>query len=243
MRRDAPCLLSLVIALWACGGCSRRPAPVSDTVPAHVDSTSVFRPVHGSPQTEPERWALAFVDVETTGLVPGWHEMIDLGLVLTDLEGVPLDSLFLRIQAEHPERLDPGAKAVNAYDHARWRELGAVPPALATDSLARFVRRVAAGRSVMMVAFNSQFDTAFLDHLFRASGRSWREMFHYYVLDLPSMAWALGDRGLDGPSLSARLGVPDEPHVATEHTGITGAALNARLYRAMRARSGGPLRP
>ena len=243
MPRDARHLVPLVLALCSCIGCSQPPSPRTSAAPAFVDSSSVFRPVHGTPQGDPGRWALAFVDVETTGLVPGWHEMIDLGLVMTDLDGVSLDSLFLRIQPEHPERLDPGAQAVNAYDHARWQELGAIPTALAADSIVRFVRRTAAGRSVMMVAFNSPFDNAFVDHLFRASGRSWREIFHYYVLDLPSMAWVLGDRSLDGPSLSADFGVPDEPHVAEEHTGITGAALNARLYRAMRARAGRPSRP
>ncbi len=84
-----------------------------------------------------------------------------------------------------------------------------------------------------MVAFNSWFDTAFLDHLFREEGRTWREMYHYFVLDLPSMAWSMGYRELRGDLLAERLGVEDEPHVAEEHTGITGAMLNARIYRAL----------
>jgi len=56
----------------------------------------------GSPAAAPDDWALAFLDVETTGLVPGYHEMIDLGLVMTDLDGGVIDSLFIRIQPEHP---------------------------------------------------------------------------------------------------------------------------------------------
>ena len=73
-----------------------------------------------------------------------------------------------------------------------------------------------------MVAFNSHFDASFLDHLFRSNDRSWRELYHYFVLDLPSMAWTLGIRGLTGTSVSAALGIEDEPHVAELHTGITG---------------------
>ena len=202
--------------------------------PPHVSATETARVASSSPAAEPDRWLLAFMDVETTGLVPGWHEMIDLGLVVTDLEGAPVDSLFLRIQPEHPERASEGAIAVNAFDPDRWRELGALDPGVAADSLARFQRRVAGDRSVMLVAFNSWFDTAFLDHLFRGTGRSWRELYHYFVMDVPSMAWSLGHRGLTGSELSAALGVPDEPHVAEEHTGLTGARLNARLYRALR---------
>ena len=41
---------------------------------AHLQAQS------GSPATDPDGWLLAFLDVETTGLVPGYHKMIDLGL-------------------------------------------------------------------------------------------------------------------------------------------------------------------
>lgn len=189
-----------------------------------------------SPAAAPDDWLLAFVDVETTGLIPGWHEMIDIGLVMTDLEGVVIDSLFLRIQPEHPERLSEGARAVNAFDADRWQELDALPPAAALDSLGRFHRRVAEGRTVLLVAFNSWFDAAFVDHLFRSQDSSWRTLYHYFVLDIPSMAWSMGYRDLTGAELAGRLGVADEPHVAEYHTGITGAMLNVRLYQALRAR-------
>jgi DNA polymerase III epsilon subunit-like protein len=92
---------------------------------------------------------------------------------------------------------------------------------------------------VLFVAFNSQFDAAFLDHLFRQVDGSWRELFHYFVLDVPSMAWAQGLRGLSGAALATELGVGDEPRVAEEHTGLTGARLNARIYRALEARRAG----
>lgn len=66
------------------------------------------------PTEAPDDWLLAFVDVETTGLIPGYHEMIDIGIAMTDLDGVELGSLFIRIQPEHPERTEAGARAVNA---------------------------------------------------------------------------------------------------------------------------------
>lgn len=46
------------------------------------------------PDLAPGNWLLAHVDVETTGLVPGYHEMIDIGLVYTDLDGKLIDSLW-----------------------------------------------------------------------------------------------------------------------------------------------------
>jgi DNA polymerase III alpha subunit (gram-positive type) len=202
---------------------------------SHVQAQS------GSPAATPDEWVLAFLDVETTGLIPGYHEMVDLGLVMTDLDGTVIDSLFLRIQPRNPERLSEGARDVNAFDAERWSELGAVSPAAALDSLRRFHLRVAAERTVMLVAFNSWFDTAFLDHLFRSQDSSWRTLYHYFVLDIPSMAWAMGYRDMTGGELARRLGVADEPHVAEDHTGITGAMLNVRLYQALRARGMRPL--
>ena len=78
------------------------------------------------PDEDPDAWLLAFVDVETTGLIPGHHEMIDIGIVMTDLSGHELGELFVRIQPQYPERTDEGARAVNAFDEDRWRELQAL---------------------------------------------------------------------------------------------------------------------
>ncbi len=42
-------------------------------------------------------WVLAHVDVETTGLDPAFHEMIDIGMIYTDL-GLPDET---RVPSEH----------------------------------------------------------------------------------------------------------------------------------------------
>ena len=187
-----------------------------------------------SPAEASDRWLLSFVDVETTGLLPGYHEMVDIGMILTDLEGRELDRLFVRLQPVHPERTSEGARAVNAFDPEGWRELGALSPKDAVERIVSFHHRVARGRDVLLVAYNSHFDAAFLDHLFRGQGRTWRELYHYFILDIPSMAWSLGLRHLDGSSLTKALGIEDEPHVPSEHTGLTGAEVNVRIYRALR---------
>ncbi len=205
-------------------GCRNQP-------PIDLETLDAPPPFTRSPAEAPNAWLLAHVDVETTGLLPGYHEMIDIGLVMTDLTGYALDTLFLRIQPQHPERLSPGAKQVNAFDPDVWKQHGALDPVMAVDRIIAFHRRVAAGRPVMLIAHNAQFDTAFLDHLFRNAGRSWRELYHYYVLDIPSMLWARGYRNPDASEFMARRGIVDEPHVAKEHTGLTGALVNVRVYR------------
>ena len=185
------------------------------------------------PAEEPDSWLLAFVDVETTGLIPGYHEMIDAGFVYTDLEGNEVGRLFVRMMPDHPERLSEGAAAVNGFSAERWEELGCVSSSEAVARIAAFHDSVADGKQVMMVALNSHFDSAFLDHLMRGQDRSWREFYHYFILDIPSMAWSLGLRGLTGKALSDTLGIEDEPHDPLLHTGITGALVNVRIYRAL----------
>lgn len=191
------------------------------------------------PATHPRDWLLAFVDVETTGLVPGKHEMIDLGVIYTDLEGNELDRLFMRITPRHPERTQREAVQVNGFSMARWDTLGAISPDSAASKLIAFHDSLTMGRGALMVALNSQFDAAFLHHFLRDTGygakgeQSWRRLYHYYVMDIPSMAWSLGYRELTGTGLSRVLDVPDEPHNALQHNGLNGAALNLRLYRAL----------
>src|SRR5687768_18310298 len=126
--------ITLAVTLLTLGtSCASAQVPP----PPYVRSAEMRRPEPPSLAAAPGEWLLAFIDVETTGLVPGWHEMIDIGIAMTDVDGRVLDTLFLRSQPRHPERLSPGARAVNAFDAARWKTLGALTPEAAVDSILR----------------------------------------------------------------------------------------------------------
>ena len=58
-------------------------------------------------------------------------------------------------------------------------------------------------------------------------------MYYYFILDIPSMAWGLGLEDLNSNWIMEHYGVKDEPHIADQHTGITGAMVNVRIYRAL----------
>lgn len=188
------------------------------------------------PDLAPDRYVLAHVDVETTGLDPAFHEMVSIGMIYTDLDGAEIGRLDLRIMPPHPERIDAGARAVNGFDPALWRREGAIDEAEAARRIRAFHDETSRGRTVLFTAFNVWFDQAFLTALLRRQGQEWRDLYHYQVLDIPSMAWASGLRRLRGTDLAAALGVPDETRVPTEHTGITGAAFNVSIYRALFAK-------
>ncbi|MFA6167177.1 MAG: 3'-5' exonuclease [Gemmatimonadaceae bacterium] len=234
MPRHIPAL-ALLVVLAACRTEEVKVGPIETATPAYVTAVDAAIPTASIPATEPDKWLLAHLDVETTGLVAGYHEIIDAGFVITDLDGNVLDSLYIRIQPEHPERLSTGAAKVNGFDAAKWQQLGALTTKQAVDTIIAFNQRAAGDKHVLLVAFNSQFDAGFLDALMHREGHAWRELFHYFVLDIPSMAWSLGYRDLTGAALARQLKLTDEPRVAEDHTGITGAMLNVRIYKALRA--------
>ena len=244
MKRALTALLAMLFA-----ACAHVPARVvghdvseEELVPAYVRAVDAAIPTASVPANEPDQWLMAHIDVETTGLVPGYHEMIDVGFVITTLDGTVVDTLFVRVQPEHPERLSPGAAKVNGFDAAKWQSLHALSTKQAVDTIIAFNKRVAGSKHVLLTTFNSWFDTAFLDALMRREGRSWRELFHYFVLDIPSMAWSLGYRDLTNGALAQKFGVADEPRVAEEHTGITGAMLNVRIYQKLQQLQKAPKR-
>ena len=144
-----------------------------------------------------------------------------------------LERLFLRIMPAHPERTAPGAAAVNGFSVALWKERGYVDPATAVEQLVAFHQRVAVERNLLFTAYNAWFDISFVDHLFRGEGKTWRELFHYFVLDLPSMAWSMGLRNLSGPELNQILQIESETDDPLEHTGLTGVESNVAFYRAL----------
>lgn len=179
---------------------------------------------------------LALIDVETTGLDPDVHEMIDIGAIYIERDGRELGRFFVRIHPQHPERVDPGAQAVNGFSVDRWHTLNAVHARQAIEEFEIFHRKIAQDRPVIFTAFNVWFDQAFVARWFAREGRRFRDWYHYQVLDLPSMAFAQGHHALTGAEIAAALGIPAETRDPLLHTGATGAEFNLAVYRSLMQR-------
>ncbi len=205
----------------------------AEEIPPWVSALDSIQFVESTPASSPDRWLMAHVDVETTGLVPGYHEMIDIGVIVTDLEGNEQDRLFLCIMPDHPQRTQAGAAAVNGFSVERWQSLDCVTTELAVKQIIEFHQRVRGDKQLLFTGFNAWFDIAFIDHLFRDHGHTWRALYHYFVLDLPSMAWSLGIQDLAGGAVSRKLALEPETSDPLKHTGITGAESNVGIYRAL----------
>lgn len=189
-----------------------------------------------TPASEPGAFVLAIIDVETTGLEPGRHEMIDIGAVYTDLEGVELGRFFIRIAPDHPERAGDIARGINGFDEGRWALLGAAGEAEAAEAFLAFHRETAAGRTAIFTAYNAHFDRAFVDAWLKEEGHGGaHELFTYFMVDLPSLAWGRGYRHLYGGEIARELGLEPETADPLLHTGESGALWNLEFYRALLA--------
>ncbi|NEZ04713.1 3'-5' exonuclease [Wenzhouxiangella sp. XN201] len=188
----------------------------------------------------PERWGLAIVDVETTGLDPDHHEVIDLGAIYTDLEGNEISRFFVRIQPDHPERVSDVAKSINGFSVERWQSLDAVTPETAASRFVAFHKEVSSSRQFLFTAYNASFDRRFLNALLLRLETEFLDLYPYYTLDLPSMAFGAGSPSMINAEVAEHFDVSPETRDPLQHTGISGAEWNLALYRAMLEAGFGP---
>ncbi len=129
---------------------------------------------------------LAFVDIETTGLDPDKHEIIELGVVLVRQIGdmgkdfEVIEEFEIKIKPEHIELADPQALKVNGYDASQWVFANTL-----TEAMKVFSEKT---KDAIFVAHNMTFDYSFIDKAFKQTGVE-NKMF-YAKLDTISMAYA-----------------------------------------------------
>lgn len=162
--------------------------------------------------------ALAFVDVETTGLDPRQHEIIELAVVRVALPTMATtDEYSVRVRPGRIAEADPEALRINGYTTSEWADSVTLADAL-----------TGAGpllEGAALAGHNPAFDRAFLDAGWRGTGVARPEM-DYHVLDTASLAWPLLAAGLiDSVSLGK----------VCEHLGIEGERLHRALPDARRS--------
>jgi DNA polymerase III epsilon subunit-like protein len=131
---------------------------------------------------------LAFIDTETTGLNPDYHEIIEFACVIarqTPREGQGpkieiIEEFELKIKPEHLERAEEQALRVNGYNEADW--LFAIDPKKAFEFIAKKVE------GCNMVSHNITFDHGFVTKSFERYGIE--NTFHFHKIDTISMAFA-----------------------------------------------------
>lgn len=132
---------------------------------------------------------LVFVDIETTGLLPVEHEIIDIAVIRVEqswpTEGAPQfmikDEWTTKVHPEHLISADPASLKISGYIASEWTGAVSLQEALAT-----FVQKT---EGAIMVAHNIAFDSEFLN--FHLAQNKLVNTMHYHRLDTVSMAFAV----------------------------------------------------
>lgn len=131
---------------------------------------------------------LAFVDTETSGLVPGTHRVIEVATILTDLHGNEVARYDDRIEVPPDHEVSPEAARINGYDPAVWART-----ARPFSEYAAFLKRfVPYGHVAIPVGHNVGFDRRMLEAHY---GGAFFPL-SYHVIDTVSLAAVLRAAGV-----------------------------------------------
>lgn len=129
---------------------------------------------------------LSFVDLETTGLDPARHEIIEVACLVAEpasaggaISWRVADELELKVKPTRLESADPEALRINGYRESDWLFAATLEQAMKT--LAEKIN------DTVVVAQNVTFDWSFLERAFAAAGVT--PKIFYHKLDLASMAY------------------------------------------------------
>ena len=176
----------------------------------------------------------AIVDVETTGLNPNYHEMIDIGIIIINQNLEIKGQYFSKVLPSFPERVDPMAQNINGFDLQRWTQEEAISEEELINQMNIFLNNYI-GKPIF-IAFNSWFDSGFVRNLLNEHNYKFNDWFDYRVLDIPSIALACGyfPKTPDfNEKLATLLEVQPETKDPLKHTGESGVNFNYALLRSL----------
>ena len=167
---------------------------------------------------------LCFIDTETTGILFGFHEIIDIAIIRTSSDGKKmLGEWQQRFQPKFPERITEDAKKWNNYSPDNWNNSK-------PQSSEIWKEIIKFWDNCIPICHNPSFDRAFitvaiLSHQIKQIG------LDYHWIGTESMAWLLYQKGiisgLSLNSLAEHFHLDPEP---SPHTAINGTSKCREVY-------------
>lgn len=113
-----------------------------------------------------------FCDLETGGLKPAYHEMLEIACILTDPTGQHiLNSYCAKVKPKMPERVDAKAASINGYTVEKWA-------AEAVDLNVAMANILSMAKDTMWVGHNAPFDWGFFERAMSERGQRWPGDYH-----------------------------------------------------------------
>ncbi len=166
---------------------------------------------------------IAITDLETTGLDPTIHEIIDVGLIVIHPQTFEiLFTLDKKVKPRHIEMATPKALEVNGYNETEWVHAPDLKSVM--ETYATFAK------NAVFCSHNITFDWAFMEVAFKKT--EVLNTMDYHRLDLFTMACVLlRKRGLTKfrlKNICEFLDIPPEPDM---HRAFNGTFSAYEVYK------------
>lgn len=179
---------------------------------------------HQKTKQTTEMKTLCFIDIETTGTVFGFHEIIEIAAVKTSFSGKEVACKWeKRFQPKHPKRITDTAKKINNYRADTW--INSKPH---SHEIWQEAKKF--WKNCIPVCHNPSFERAFITLALLDAGIKEIGM-DYHWIGTESLAWPLYIKGklsnLSLSSLANHFNLKAEPF---PHTAMNGAFLCRAVY-------------
>ena len=165
-----------------------------------------------------------FLDVETTGLDPKEHELLEIACVIDTPEG-GVASFEWKVKPEHIETAQPRALEINGYTEEAWKDAKPVAEVL------RLL--VEHGKYAVIIGHRISFDMSFINEALKKAGIE--ERLDYHIIDTMTLAFEhIAPNGTTSISLQKCcdfLGIEPGNHTALADV----TACRALYYKLIRA--------
>lgn len=182
---------------------------------------------------------ILYADVETTGLNPSRHGIIQIA-VIAEVDGEEVDSMALDVRPLPDDVIETAALRVNGKTH---EEIKGYPPAESVKSmleefLGHRVDRYNSSDKFALVAYNASFDDDFLRAWFKKLGDSFYGSWIWWPpVDAAVLAMMrLGDRRAEMPNFKLAT-VAKELGIEVDEEQTHDALYDVRLAREVFVRS------
>lgn len=197
---------------------------------------------------DPNKTELWWFDIETTGLHPDWHELIQLGISISDWEGnlFPSRRMEMSFSMKHPERVVPFVRDMHfksgLFLSVKLEEEDEPRPYVTNgrplhdnmttlECWADIVLMRDPETKILLAGHNiSNFDLRFLEHKGIDLQDLHPERFDHHVLDIwPLIVTLLGPEHGHLHSAAKHLGLEVQ-----DHTALKDAELACAVYQKLR---------